>query len=203
MSGALILTGAPGSGKSSVLDALTTLLEIERVHFGAVESEQLARGYPWLLASEWVPQLAAVVALQKVVGRDTFLVVATTEDRDQLLAVVNAVDAEPVLVVCLAASTDIAAERVAAREPDSWPGKARRPSEALDHARTLAQQIPAIPGLDLVISTVDRAAADVAAEIRQALWDHGILAPHAEVPVPCRSRTKSVKPTSVDQAGSG
>lgn len=199
MSGALILTGAPGSGKSSVLDALTTLLEIERVHFGAVESEQLARGYPWLLASEWVPQLAAVVALQKVVGRDTFLVVATTEDRDQLLAVVNAVDAQPVLVVCLAASPDIAAERVAAREPDSWPGKAA----LVDHARTLAQQIPAIPGLDLVISTVDRAAADVAAEIRQALWDHGILAPHAEVPVPCRSRTKSVKPTSVDQAGSG
>ena len=199
MSGALILTGAPGSGKSSVLDALTTLLEIERVHFGAVESEQLARGYPWLLASEWVPQLAAVVALQKVVGRDTFLVVATTEVRDQLLAVVNAVDAEPVLVVCLAASTDIAAERVAAREPDSWPGKAA----LVDHARTLAQQIPAIPGLDLVISTVDRAAADVAAEIRQALWDHGILAPHAEVPVPRRSRTKSVKPTSVDQTGSG
>ena len=199
MSGALILTGAPGSGKSSVLDALTTLLEIEQVRFGAVESEQLARGYPWLLASEWVPQLAAVVALQKVVGRDTFLVVATTEDRDQLLAVVNAVDAEPVLVVCLAASTDIAAERVAAREPDSWPGKAA----LVDHARTLAQQIPAIPGLDLVISTVDRAAADVAAEIRQALWDHGILAPHAEVPVPCRSRTKSVKPTSVDQAVSG
>lgn len=178
MSGALILTGAPGSGKSSVLDALTTLLEIEQVRFGAVESEQLARGYPWLLASEWVPQLAAVVALQKVVGRDTFLVVATTEDRDQLLAVVNAVDAQPVLVVCLAASTDIAAERVAAREPDSWPGKAA----LVDHARTLAQQIPAIPGLDLVISTVDRAAADVAAEIRQALWDHGILAPHARGP---------------------
>lgn len=87
-------------------------------------------------------------------------------------------DAQPLFVVCLAASPDIAAERVAAREPDSWPGKAA----LVDHARTLAQQIPAIPGLDLVISTVDRAADDVAAEIRQAPWDHGILAPHARDP---------------------
>lgn len=173
MSGALIITGAPGSGKSSVLDALSTLLEIDRVRFAAVESEQLARGYPWLLASEWVPQLAAVVALQKEVGRDTFLVVATAEDEGQLLAVVSAVDARPVLVVCLAAPPAIAAERVAAREPDSWPGK----GALVDHARVLAQQIPAIPGVDVVISTVNRAATDVAAEIRQALLDCGIL-PH-------------------------
>lgn len=47
MSGAIILTGAPGSGKSSVLAALSTLLEIEGVAFGAIESEQLARGWPW------------------------------------------------------------------------------------------------------------------------------------------------------------
>ncbi|MGA8335221.1 MAG: hypothetical protein WB761_10785, partial [Solirubrobacteraceae bacterium] len=104
-----------------------------------------------------------------------------------------------VLVVCLAASTDIAAERVAAREPDSWPGKAA----LVDHARTLAQQIPAIPGLDLVISTVDRAAADVAARSGRLFGITESWLRTREVPVPRRSRTKSVKPTSVDQAGSG
>jgi hypothetical protein len=41
---ALILTGSPGSGKSSVLDTLSTLLEIDGTSFGAIESEQLACG---------------------------------------------------------------------------------------------------------------------------------------------------------------
>jgi hypothetical protein len=81
---ALILTGSPGSGKSSVLDALSTLLEIDGASCGAIESEQLARGWPWLKASGWIPQLAAIVALQKAAGRRLFLVVATTETELEL-----------------------------------------------------------------------------------------------------------------------
>lgn len=171
MSGALILTGAPGSGKSSVLDALSTLLEVDRVRFGAMESEQLSRGFPWLTPAEWMPQLAAVVDLQKKAGRETFLVVATTEDEDQLRAVVTAVGVERVLVVCLVVPPALAARRVSVREPDAWPGKAA----LVDHARVLAEQIPALDGVDLAISTVDRAPEDVAAEIRHALQDRGIL----------------------------
>jgi hypothetical protein len=66
---ALIIIGAPGSGKTSVLDALCTLLEIEGVEFGAIESEQLARGWPWLTAERWTAQLAAVISLQRDAGR--------------------------------------------------------------------------------------------------------------------------------------
>jgi hypothetical protein len=35
------LTGAPGAGKSSVLERLATLLEIEGVEFGALEQSSL------------------------------------------------------------------------------------------------------------------------------------------------------------------
>jgi chloramphenicol 3-O-phosphotransferase len=171
MSGALILTGAPGSGKSSVLDALSTLLEFEEVPFGAVESEQLARGYPWLSEVEWIPQLAAVVGLQRHVGRETFLVVATTEDEHQLRAVIEAVAAERTLVVCLVAPAEVVAGRVAEREPDSWPGK----GPLIEHAQVLATEIPMISRIDLVISTDGRTAVDVAAEVRDALRERAIL----------------------------
>jgi chloramphenicol 3-O-phosphotransferase len=171
MSGALILIGGPGSGKSSVLDALGTMLEIDDVRFGAIEIEQLARGWPWLNAAQWMPQLEAVIELQRRAGRQTFLVAATTETEKELRAVVEAVGADQVVVVCLSAPAELAARRVAEREPDSWPGKL----PLVEHARKLATEIPSLGGIDLVLSTVDRQAAEVAIEVKKLLAANGIL----------------------------
>jgi chloramphenicol 3-O-phosphotransferase len=163
---ALILTGPPGAGKSSVLEALTTLLEIERVEFSALECEQLARGSPWLSAAQWLPQLAAVMALQRQVGRRLFLVVATTETPDELRRVVDAVGADRSVVVMLVAAPEVVAARIDAREPDRWPGKAH----LIEHARRLAVSMPRdLDGVDARIRTEDRAATDVAAEVRAKL----------------------------------
>ena len=46
--GVLLVIGAPGAGKTSLLEALANELERERIAFGALESEQLAWGYPLL-----------------------------------------------------------------------------------------------------------------------------------------------------------
>jgi nucleoside-triphosphatase THEP1 len=53
---AIVITGAPGSGKSSVAQAFTTLLDNAGIEHGAIESEQLAwapRGCltPWCTSS--------------------------------------------------------------------------------------------------------------------------------------------------------
>jgi len=171
MAAALILTGAPGSGKSSVLDALSTLLEIDGTAFGVIESEQLARGWPWLAASDWLPQLAAVVALQQSAGRDVFLVAATTETQLELQGVIDALAVDRVIVVCLQAPPEVVASRVADREPDAWPGKGR----LISYARELAQSIPAITGVDAVLTTDGRSAVDVAAQVRGLLQARGVL----------------------------
>jgi chloramphenicol 3-O-phosphotransferase len=171
MSAALILTGSPGSGKSSVLDALRTLLEIDATVFAAIESEQLARGWPWLALSDALPQLAAVTALQRAAGRELFLVVATTETPLELQGVSDALAADRVLVVCLYAPPEVVAGRIADREPDAWPGK----EPLIAHARELAMAIPAIAGIDVVVETDGRSAVEVAAQVRALLSDHDLI----------------------------
>lgn len=171
MTTAVVLTGAPGSGKSSVLDALSTLLEIDGTAFGALESEHLARGFPWPAASEWLPQLAAVIALQRQAGRDLFLVAATTETPVELHDLIGAIGADRVIVVCLRAPPDVVAQRLTIREPDVWPGK----GPLIEHARGLALAIPAIRQIDAVLDTNGRQAAEVAAAVRELLALRGVF----------------------------
>jgi len=160
-----VLIGAPGTGKSSVLEALTSRLEARGIEHGAIESEELGRGWPWLAAESWLAQLAAVLALQREAGRRLFLIVATTETTDELRGVLDALGADQQLVVCLHASSDTVASRIAQREPDRWPGKRR----LIAHARKLALTVPQIQPVDLGIQTDHREPDEVAAEIEHAL----------------------------------
>jgi broad-specificity NMP kinase len=158
---AIILIGAPGSGKSSVLEALSSLLERRGEPHGSIESEQLSMGWPLLEASVWTAALADVLARWRAAGRERFLIAATTEDAEQLAAVITAAAASRTLVIALSAPPDVVASRIAAREPDDWPGKER----LIAHARALAKSIPSLPGIDHTINTTHRSAPDVAAEI--------------------------------------
>jgi chloramphenicol 3-O-phosphotransferase len=161
---AIVITGAPGSGKSSVAQAFTTLLDNAGVAHGAIESEQLAWGTPWLPDAAVHEQLAAVVRLQRGYGRRLFVVVATTETQQDLEALLAAIGASRSLVVALRAPGAVCAARVLAREPERWAGR-----EALaEHARELAEVIPGLPGVDLVLDTDARSADDVAAELYAA-----------------------------------
>jgi hypothetical protein len=173
---ALILAGAPGAGKTSVLEALATLHDVHAIEHGAIEAEQLSLGLPLLPASSWVPQLAAILSLQREAGRRRFLLSATVETVDDLAAVRIAPAADLTLVVCLSASAETVAARIDAREPDHWPGKA----PLITRARKLASSTPGLTGIDIVISTEDRAAADVAAEVFQEMGTRGMLGPDGD-----------------------
>lgn len=159
-----------------MLEALSTLLEVDEVAFGALESEQLAWGWPWLAVSEWLPQLAAVISLQRAAGRRLFLVTATTETQLELQGVIDALPVDRVIVVCLRAGPEAVATRIAQREPDAWSGK----GPLISHARVLAESIPSIAGIDAVICTEDRSAVEVAGEINDLLRDHELLPPLQE-----------------------
>ncbi len=171
MTAAVLITGAPGSGKSSVLDALATLLEIDGVEHGAIESEQLTRGFPPLSSELLAEQLGLAIATQRRAGRRLFLVVLTAESDAQLRAAIAAIGAERTLVVCLSAAADLLAARLQAREPDLWPGKAA----LIDHARALAAVAPALAGVELTIATAGRGPEEVAGEVLAAMRARGLL----------------------------
>jgi hypothetical protein len=162
---AIVVTGPPGAGESSVLERLTTLLEIEGVAFGALESEQLSWGSPWLDSEASLAQLAAVMRLQREVGRSLFLIAATTETSDELTAVHDAIAADRRITVLLEASPDTVAVRLAAREPDLWPGK----QSLIDHAQQLAIQMRGLDGVDIRLQTDGREVTDTTAILHEAL----------------------------------
>jgi gluconate kinase len=171
MVAAVVLIGAPGAGKSSVLEELATLHDIEDVDHGALEAEQLSLGRPLLPAARWVPQLAAVLSLQREAGRRRFLISATVETADHLRAVTSATAADVQLVVCLSASAETVASRIDSREPDRWPGK----GPLIERARVLARSVPELPGIDMLISTEGREAEEVAREILEEMRRSSML----------------------------
>jgi len=174
MVAAVVLIGSPGVGKSSVLEELATLHDIEAIEHGAIESEQLSLGRPLLPASSWIRQLETVLSLQRDAGRRRFLLSATVVSAEDLAALRKATAAELLLVVCLSASPETVAARIDAREPDRWPGKA----PLIARARALASSTPRLPGIDVVIDTEQRVAQDVAAEILEAMRRRGMLGSH-------------------------
>jgi broad-specificity NMP kinase len=159
---AIVITGAPGSGKSTVLEAFTSLLDNDRVPFAAFETEQLAWGYPWLDEETAYEVVAVAVEALKVRGRSLFVVSATTEVDAHIDALRAALAADETTVVCLTAEPSTTSRRVLEREPPEWLGR----DELVAHSAVLARQIPALRGIDLRVSTEGRAASDVAAEIR-------------------------------------
>jgi energy-coupling factor transporter ATP-binding protein EcfA2 len=161
----LVLTGAPGAGKSSVLEALSDLLADDGVGHGCLEAEQLARGHPWLSQARCFEQLAAIVRLQRGFGRTLFLVTVTAETADDLRGVLDAFAPSRSLTICLVAAPATHADRVLGREPASWSGRER----LAHHARDLAVRVPELDGIDLRVDTDGRTAEDVAREVRDAL----------------------------------
>jgi hypothetical protein len=161
---AVVLTGPPGAGKSSVLTALADALGDDDVPHAAVEAEALMWTHPALSDEQWTRHVQALCALHREAGHELLLIAQTLETDEDTTQLKRAVGADEYLLVRLEARPATLVERITAREPESWSGL----SELVSHAQQLAASMPALGGIDLVVSTENRRPEAVAQHIRDA-----------------------------------
>jgi cytidylate kinase len=159
---AVVITGPPGAGKTSVLTALSDVLSDDDIAHATVEVEMLAWTHPVLSDERRAQHIRLNCQLYRDEGHTLLLLADTLEtnaDVAQLLAIVGADDT---VLVRLEAQPATLVERITAREPAYWSGL----PELVQHAQELATSMPGLAGIDVVLSTEGQRPEDVAARIR-------------------------------------
>jgi adenylate kinase len=162
---AVVITGPPGAGKTSVLTALVDALTDDDVAHAAIELETLAWTHPALSDELWLRHVRATCALYREAGHDLLLVAQTIETDHDLHQLLDALGAEERFLVRLEAEPATLVERIVEREPASWSGL----TALVEHTQELAATMPGLRGVDLALSTEGRQPEAVAQCIRDAL----------------------------------
>jgi hypothetical protein len=161
---ALVLTGPPGSGKSSVLEALSDALVDDDIAHASVETEALTSTHPALDDPWWLAHIDAACRLHRSHGQRLLLVATTVESDADLRGVLSAVGADEHVVVRLEAEPATLARRIVEREPEGWSGL----HELVAASARLGPVIAGLDGIELALSTEDARPRDVAARIRDS-----------------------------------
>ena len=164
---AVVITGPPGAGKTSVLTALVDALSDDDIAHAAVEVEPLVWTHPALTDEQRARHIRAACDLHREAGHRLLLVAQTLETDADTAELLDAVGSNEVFVVRLEAEPATLVERIVEREPAGWSGLAG----LVDHTRELAATMPGLAGVDLVLSTEGQRPEDVAARIRAARPD--------------------------------
>jgi DNA polymerase III delta prime subunit len=164
----VLITGPPGVGKTSVLTALVDELTDDDVSHAAIELETLVWTHPALSDELWLRHVKTTCALYREAGHRLLLVAETLETDDDLNQLLDVLDADESFLVRLEAQPATLVERIIEREPESWSGL----TDLVEHTQELAVTMPALSGVDLVLTTDAERPEAVAHRIRVALPRH-------------------------------
>ena len=164
---AVVITGPPGAGKTSILGALVDALSDDDVPHAAIDVEMLTWAHPALTDEERTRQLATACALYRAAGHRLLLIAETLETDHDVAQLQDAASADEYFLVRLHAQPATLVQRIITREPEGWSGL----PELVEHTQQLALSMPALQGVDLVLCTEGQRPEAVAASIRAAVAD--------------------------------
>ena len=130
---AVVLTGPPGAGKSSVLTALADALSDDDIPHAAVEVEALVWTHPALSDEQWTRHVQVVCALHREGGHELLLIAQTLETDRDIAQLRQAVGADEYLLVRLEAQPATLVERTSAASPKAGrgsPSSSRTPNSS-------------------------------------------------------------------------
>jgi ribose 1,5-bisphosphokinase PhnN len=162
---AVVIAGPPGAGKTALLTALSDALADDGVAHAAIDVDELVWSFPYPTLEQRLRHVAVLASLHQDAGHDLILAAEALESEHHLSLLLGALGAEDSLTVCLQADVATLRARIAAREPEGWSGLAH----LLAEADRMAAAMPAIAGIDLVLSSDDASPAALAAQVRAAL----------------------------------
>ena len=159
----LLLTGAPGAGKSEAMTRVHDSLADAGIDSAAIDVDQLARSYPPIDQDRHLAHLSALSESFRQMGHQLLVVAAAAESNDELRAWLEAAGAERRYVVHLIATPATLERRLLERENLEWSGM----PELLESARRLSSV--RFDDADLELDTESLARDEVAASIEMQL----------------------------------
>src|SRR3954466_8092237 len=162
---AVVITGPPGAGKSSVLTALSDALSDDDIAHATVEVEALVWAHPPLSNEQWTRHVRLACELYRDADYALLLVAQTLESDGDVAQLLAAIRPGDVFLLRLEARPHSLVGRTVAREAPGALGEARVPrvpaswsglSALVDRGHELAASTPALAGVALVLATDDQ-----------------------------------------------
>ncbi|MGL6279962.1 MAG: AAA family ATPase [Gaiella sp.] len=164
---AVLVTGPPGSGKTTTLTALSDALVEDGIYHACVDVDEIAWAYPFPDLVQRCEHLRAWRESHARAGATLVVVAEVIGSASQLDDVLAALGADDHLLVRLDASAATLRARIVAREPDGWLGLDR----LLAEATRLQASMASLDLADLVLDTERSTVAAVTESVRTARSD--------------------------------
>ena len=159
---AVLVTGAPGVGKTTYLTALTDVLADDGIAHATIDADDVSWAYPYPDLKARVEYMRRAWGAYRDNGHELVLLGEVVESPEHLAELFGAVGADDHLLVRLTAPYMLLRQRILAREPVEWSGM----EYLLEETKRWVERVDRLERPHLTIDTVRTGPLEAAARIR-------------------------------------